>query len=196
MSYLLRVQLPDRPGSLGSLAVALGSVGADILSLDVIERGDGYAVDGVTVVAASPTRVTLEVDGVRRRFAVARYVDAQNRAVTYVDSDATSVTLRDVPRFTDPSAVGKPGSLLAPMPGSVIRIAVEIGDQVTQGQPLLWLEAMKMEHTVHAPADGVVAELAVVAGQQLAVGDVLAVISSDTLSQNNPSGDSATEETA
>ena len=40
-SYLLRVQLEDRPGSLGSLAVALGSVGADILSLDVVERGDG-----------------------------------------------------------------------------------------------------------------------------------------------------------
>ncbi|SNS31369.1 ACT domain-containing protein [Rhodococcoides kyotonense] len=49
MSYLLRVHLPDRPGSLGSLAVALGSVGADILSLDVIERGDGYAVDDLVV---------------------------------------------------------------------------------------------------------------------------------------------------
>lgn len=48
-SYLLRVQLDDRPGSLGSLAVALGSVGADILSLDVVERGPGYAVDDLVV---------------------------------------------------------------------------------------------------------------------------------------------------
>lgn len=48
-SYLLRVQLADRPGSLGSLAVALGSVGADILSLDVVERGVGYAVDDLVV---------------------------------------------------------------------------------------------------------------------------------------------------
>jgi hypothetical protein len=48
-SYLLRVQLADRPGSLGSLAVALGSVGADILSLDVVERGSGYAVDDLVV---------------------------------------------------------------------------------------------------------------------------------------------------
>src|SRR6201999_3553794 len=48
-SYLLRVQLEDRPGSLGSLAVALGSVGADILSLDVVERGTGYAVDDLVV---------------------------------------------------------------------------------------------------------------------------------------------------
>lgn len=48
-SYLLRVQLEDRPGSLGSLAVALGSVGADILSLDVVERTSGYAVDDLVV---------------------------------------------------------------------------------------------------------------------------------------------------
>ncbi|MGU3434199.1 amino acid-binding protein [Actinomycetes bacterium M1A6_2h] len=49
MAYLLRVQLPDRPGSLGALAVALGSVGADILSLDVVERGAGFAVDDLVV---------------------------------------------------------------------------------------------------------------------------------------------------
>ena len=48
-SYLLRVQLRDRPGSLGSLALALGSVGADILSLDVVERGAGYAIDDLVV---------------------------------------------------------------------------------------------------------------------------------------------------
>jgi hypothetical protein len=48
-SYLLRVQLEDRPGSLGALAVALGSAGADILSLDVVERGPGYAVDDLVV---------------------------------------------------------------------------------------------------------------------------------------------------
>lgn len=48
-SYLLRVQLEDRPGSLGSLAVALGTVGADILSLDVIDRGSGTVVDDLVV---------------------------------------------------------------------------------------------------------------------------------------------------
>jgi hypothetical protein len=48
-SYLLRVQLEDRPGRLGSLAVALGSVGADILSLDVVERTSGFAVDDLVV---------------------------------------------------------------------------------------------------------------------------------------------------
>ncbi len=48
-SFLLRVQLDDRPGSLGSLAVALGTVGADILSLDVVERASGYAIDDLVV---------------------------------------------------------------------------------------------------------------------------------------------------
>ena len=52
-SYLLRVQLEDRPGSLGSLAVALGTVGADILSLDVVERGTGsesnWVIDDLVV---------------------------------------------------------------------------------------------------------------------------------------------------
>ncbi|NUT99783.1 MAG: ACT domain-containing protein, partial [Saccharothrix sp.] len=41
MSFLLRVQLPDRPGTLGAVASALGEIGADILSVDVVERGSG-----------------------------------------------------------------------------------------------------------------------------------------------------------
>lgn len=48
-SYLLRIELADRPGSLGSLAVALGSVGADILSLDVVERTSGHAIDDLVI---------------------------------------------------------------------------------------------------------------------------------------------------
>ncbi len=52
VSYLLRVHLQYRPGSLGLLAVQLGSVGADILSLEVVERGDGYAVDDLVVEVA------------------------------------------------------------------------------------------------------------------------------------------------
>ncbi|ETD30029.1 amino acid-binding protein [Williamsia sp. D3] len=71
VSYLLRVYLQDRPGSLGLLAVSLGSIGADILSLDVVERGEGYAVDDIVVeVPRSSLPDTLitaaeKVDGVR-----------------------------------------------------------------------------------------------------------------------------------
>lgn len=60
-SYLLRVQLEDRPGSLGALAMALGSAGADILSLDVVDRGSGYATDDLVVElpAESPPDVLI-----------------------------------------------------------------------------------------------------------------------------------------
>jgi hypothetical protein len=75
-SYLLRVQLDDRPGSLGSLAVALGSVGADILSLDVVERVAGYAIDDLVVdlpagampdmlITAAEKLIGVRVDSIR-----------------------------------------------------------------------------------------------------------------------------------
>lgn len=129
---------------------------------------------GVTVVDATPHRVTIDADGVQRTLDVARYDDLR-----FVDGPGFSVALRRRPRFVDPAAVQRPGSLLAPMPGSVIRVGVAEGDRVVAGQPLIWLEAMKMEHTVAAPADGVVTVLSVQPGQQLAVGEVLAVIGDD-----------------
>jgi biotin carboxyl carrier protein len=65
------------------------------------------------------------------------------------------------------------------MPGSVIRLGASQGDRVTKGQPILWLEAMKMEHVVVAPADGVLAELNVTAGQQIDTGAILAVVDTE-----------------
>jgi propionyl-CoA carboxylase alpha chain len=94
----------------------------------------------------------------------------------YVDSPLGPVTLRRQPRFVDPAEQVAAGSLLAPMPGSIARIAVSVGDRVTAGQPILWLEAMKMQHRIDAPADGTVADLAVHEGQQIDVGAVLAVV--------------------
>jgi len=81
-----------------------------------------------------------------------------------------------VPRFPDPSAHAAAGSLLAPMPGAVVRVAAAQGQHVTVGQPLVVLEAMKMEHTVAAPVDGVVAALHVRPGDQVESGQALAVV--------------------
>jgi propionyl-CoA carboxylase alpha chain len=130
--------------------------------------------DGVRLVEATPDEVVLDVGGLLRRFAVARYLD-----VSYVDSPFGSVTLESVPRFADPATQVAAGSLLAPMPGTVVRIAVTQGEKVTEGQPLLWLEAMKMQHQINAPADGLVTELAVATGDQVEVGRVLAVVSAE-----------------
>jgi propionyl-CoA carboxylase alpha chain len=84
------------------------------------------------------------------------------------------VALTAVARFPEPGSTVEKGSLLAPMPGAVIRLGAALGDTVTFGQPLVWLEAMKMEHTITAPADGVVTQLDVTVGQQVDVGTVLA----------------------
>ena len=130
---------------------------------------DGY--DGVALVRSAPDQVVLDVDGVRRTFAVAVHgADAD------VDSPLGPVHLRVLPRFVDPAEQVAVGSLLAPMPGSVVRIAVAEGDPVTAGQPILWLEAMKMQHRINAPTDGIVSELPVTVGQQIEVGAVLAVV--------------------
>ena len=68
------------------------------------------------------------------------------------------------------------GDILSPMPGKIIAVEVAAGDTVTKGQKLLTLEAMKMEHTLVAPFDGVVAELSAVAGAQVQVEALLARI--------------------
>jgi len=113
----------------------------------------------------------LEVDGVRRAFRVVAYP-----GLVCVDSPLGAVALTPVERFPDPLQHIVAGSLLAPMPGTVLRVGIAVGDRVIRGQPLIWLEAMKMEHTVSAPADGIVGEVAVAAGQQVELGAVLAVV--------------------
>ena len=83
-----------------------------------------------------------------------------------------------VPRFPEPGSALQPGSLVAPMPGAVSRLGAAVGDTVTAGQPIVWMEAMKMEHAVMSPKDGVVAKLSVEVGQQVELGAVLARVES------------------
>ena len=105
-----------------------------------------------------------------------------------VESTLGHTALSVVPRFTDPADQVATGSLLAPMPGSVVRVAVTAGDAVSAGQTVLVLEAMKMQHTVAAPHDGVVTALHVVAGEQVAAGAVLAVVHDQTAQEAAPDG--------
>ncbi|HLK74611.1 MAG TPA: biotin carboxylase N-terminal domain-containing protein [Streptosporangiaceae bacterium] len=124
---------------------------------------------------AGPDRVDLEIDGTRRVYRV-----HQVGPETYVDASDGSSALTKVPRFGDPEKLTPAGSLVAPMPGLVRRVLVEVGAAVKAGQPLLVLEAMKMEQTVAAPAAGLVAELRAKAGDQVAAGQVLAVVEAQT----------------
>ncbi|MEU0371471.1 biotin carboxylase N-terminal domain-containing protein [Streptomyces sp. NPDC006283] len=139
-------------------------------------RDGGFEVvdrPGVRVVRATAHRVALEVDGVVRNYDVGVHGDT-----VHVDSPAGAHALTPRPRFTDPQDRAEPGSLLAPMPGTVVRVGdgVVEGARVTQGQPLVWLEAMKMEHRIVSPASGTLTALHAVPGRQVEVGALLAVV--------------------
>ncbi|MBO4258885.1 biotin/lipoyl-containing protein, partial [Streptomyces griseorubiginosus] len=71
-----------------------------------------------------------------------------------------------------------PGSLLAPMPGTVVKVAegLAVGAAVRAGEALLWLEAMKMQHKIAAPVTGRLSALHVTTGRQVEVGALLAVV--------------------
>lgn len=126
--------------------------------------------EAVRLISATPDEVVLaDGSGVACGFGVARHGDD-----VYIDSARGPVHLVALPRFPEPGSAVEQGSLVAPMPGNVIRVGAAVGDSVAAGQALIWLEAMKMEHTITAPADGVLVELNVKTGQQVEVGAVLA----------------------
>ncbi|MBA2281719.1 MAG: biotin/lipoyl-binding protein, partial [Acidimicrobiia bacterium] len=73
------------------------------------------------------------------------------------------------------AAVGS-GSVTVPMQGTIVKVLVEVGQVVEQGQPLVVLEAMKMENNVAADKAGTITEIKVVPGQAVANGDIVAII--------------------
>ncbi|MFG2128838.1 acetyl/propionyl/methylcrotonyl-CoA carboxylase subunit alpha [Streptomyces sp. NPDC048751] len=129
----------------------------------------GPTADGVHVLHTGPRLVILEVDGVRRRFEVAQYGD---------EIHVNTSRLTALPRFPAPTGQRAPGSLLAPMPGTVVKIADGLitGSSVEAGEPLVWLEAMKMQHVISAPVTGQLTALQVTPGQQVELGMLLAVV--------------------
>ncbi len=153
--------------------------GGDEVTVEWFGGRDGYTVDGLAVLEAGPDRVVLEIDGVR---IVHDVVVTGDRV--HVDSGAGAASYRLVPRFVDPADQVSAGSLLAPMPGTVIATPAEDGGTVEAGQTVVVLEAMKMQHTISAPVDGVL-ELSVAVGQQVAAGDVLAVVSTSSTDEES-----------
>ncbi|NIY69283.1 acetyl-CoA carboxylase biotin carboxylase subunit [Streptomyces malaysiensis] len=124
---------------------------------------------------SGPDGLTVTVDGHDRRYTCTR----QGRA-TWLGRGGRAWDIRD----HDPSTVGRSadgggsdGLLRAPMPGVITLVKAVLGDAVTAGQPLIVMEAMKMEHTVVSPLDGVVTDLRAEPGRQVAMHDVLATVS-------------------
>ncbi|MEU4214446.1 biotin carboxylase N-terminal domain-containing protein [Actinoplanes sp. NPDC026623] len=142
--------------------------------LDLAGLGQAPTLDDhppTTVVHADGGRVDLDVNGIRLSLKVHRVGE-----ISYVDSPEGSVTLRELSRFPLPSPEATEGSLIAPLPGAVRRVLVVPGQRVRAGELLLTLEAMKLEHPVHAPSAGVVASLPVRPGAEVDTGELLAVL--------------------
>ncbi|MFD6920156.1 acetyl-CoA carboxylase biotin carboxylase subunit [Streptomyces sp. NPDC059944] len=132
--------------------------------LDPVE----YTPRGTHAVGEGQVAVTL--DGVRHTF---------HRAADWIGRDGDAWHVRD----HDPVAASLTGSahagadsLTAPMPGTVTVVKVAVGDEVTAGQSLLVVEAMKMEHVISAPHAGTVSELDVTPGTTVAMDQILAVV--------------------
>ncbi|MEY4175417.1 MAG: hypothetical protein RI900_2582 [Actinomycetota bacterium] len=133
----------DRTDRLAALSVDGESIELDDITLDRLHR-----LRTLVVADHGQPPSTVHVDGGRHTFVVP-------------------------PRFVAPDEAGRAGSTVAPMPGKVVRVVVEVGRAVAAGEPLLVIEAMKMEHQIVAPVDGTVVEVFVHAGQQLDHGQPL-----------------------
>jgi propionyl-CoA carboxylase alpha chain len=149
--------------------------GDEELTVTYRSRRDGsFLVNATTVVRVlghSARTVDVEIDGRRMASRITRTGDD-----IHVQTPGGTAHLRLVPRFHVPGSGGPAGGLNAPMPGTVLHLRAGVGDEVAAGQVLVVLEAMKMEHHIKAPADGLVTEIRVAEGQHVDNGTLLLVI--------------------
>ncbi len=123
------------------------------------------------IVEEAPSSVTLLTAAAETTWQVARY-----GTVRWVDGPEGGARLEEIPRFEVPGLEEAAGSLHAPMPGKIVRVAVSEGDQVSDGQVVMVMEAMKMEHSLRAPHDGTVTSVRCRPGDQVDAGAVLVVV--------------------
>ncbi|HET9625512.1 MAG TPA: biotin carboxylase N-terminal domain-containing protein [Kofleriaceae bacterium] len=163
-------------------AVAYKLGDADVL---LAYRPDGAGV--VITIGGKPTRIArFGVDGDRLWFVEhaghrrsARVTRAPGSHRVWVLSEGLLFGFAEPPRFAEPGAGAVAGGLTAPMPGKVVKVLVAEGDRVDAHAALVVLEAMKMEHTVRAPAAGVVRAVHVAVGDQVETDRVLAIVTDD-----------------
>jgi acetyl-CoA/propionyl-CoA carboxylase biotin carboxyl carrier protein len=143
-------------------------------------------LSGVTSSAAAPAAAPDEPAKVRRdvdvevngkRFAVKMWVPDVPMAVVAGGGGGASPRPRRAVPGGGAAAVGGSGKVAVPMQGTIVKVLVEVGQEVEAGQPVCVLEAMKMENNIAADKAGTIAEIKVAPGQSVGAGDVVVVIS-------------------
>jgi len=144
--------------------------------LEVVLKGDVRDTRKSTLIyadQAAPFAYTFKADDIRVDLGTRRTHGQVHREgdTFHVFHDGRHTVLGWLdPLLHAGEAEGEGGKLTAPMPGKVIAVMVQPGSKVTRGTPLLVMEAMKMEHTIAAPTDGVVSEVLYGVGEQVAEG--------------------------
>jgi 3-methylcrotonyl-CoA carboxylase alpha subunit len=161
---------PDEPPSPWDGGDAFQLSGARRLALPILADGES----AVARVAYGPRGPEVTVDGVAPT-ADAMMMVAGDAVYVLRRGRQTKVSLRDL-ALDEAGDASTNGLVRAPMHGKVLGVLVEQGERVTRGQRLAIIEAMKMEHTLHASIDGTVAEIAVGQNSQVAEGAKLMVI--------------------
>ncbi|MFG2909433.1 biotin carboxylase N-terminal domain-containing protein [Kitasatospora sp. NPDC048286] len=161
----------------GNVADATDNSGGPARELELrLDEGPAHRARA----ALAGDRLHLTVDGLRTTFSLATDATPGLAAgpVTWlgVEGDAWPLHAYDPVVESAAGAGAHHGALTAPMPGTVTVVKTTVGETVRKGQPLLVLEAMKMEHVIAAPHDGVVAELRASAGATVAMEDLLVVV--------------------
>nr|MCU0672380.1 biotin/lipoyl-binding protein [Myxococcota bacterium] len=131
----------------------------------------GHAAHVVRVLAAEGATIRLDVDGHR----VSARVVCEG-TTSYVHVRGVNLALVERPRFPERVVEVPRGGCVAPMPGKIVKVFVDEGDAVEEGQTLLVMEAMKMEHAVKAPQAGKVARLHVAEGEQVDADALLVLV--------------------
>ncbi|MFD4672161.1 acetyl/propionyl/methylcrotonyl-CoA carboxylase subunit alpha [Lentzea sp. NPDC058450] len=144
-----------------------------INDVDVRVRGEE-----VVVGAGEPVRAKARREGADLLVGSRRYAMAREGDVLWLGHDGASWALVEAEFLVGAAegAAASGGPVKSPMPGTVLVVRAQQGEEVTAGQALFVVEAMKMEHTVTAPVDGVLAEVNVQAGQQVRLDQVLALV--------------------
>ncbi|GAA1168682.1 hypothetical protein GCM10009654_27330 [Streptomyces hebeiensis] len=158
-------------------------------AVDAEVRLDGGPAVPARLLRTGPADVTVEWDGLTHAFA-----HAPGPEGVWLGRDGDSWDVRDHDPVADAlrTAAGAGGvdALTAPMPGTVTVVKVAVGDEVTAGQSLLVVEAMKMEHVISAPHAGVVTELDVTPGTTVAMDQILAAVA--PTADHSPTAEPAT----